>query len=289
MASAYENPNVSVRLSCVKSLCKCLVIDKHATVAPPKVIMTCISSIFIPIVKDLLESLKSMSFRCPALEKGIDEMPFEVGVVDRAVAITTATIEDANADQDADEVIRKEEQTPAHTASENEANESKNNESDKSTSEYLKVVEDAFVALCQLFTLQSKRILHYPSFDKLWFQLLDVLGIILKDVTYPFPNLDDKLEGSVSNKDGVEHNSKSLCPHSTKISNMQNVANDQLKNILMITVVSGIFHKKPVLWELTCEYIHAHYKYCPNITDELFVNGNLANPSESFIATPFKR
>ena len=189
MATAYENTEVSVRVASVKSLCKCLVVDKHATVAPPKVIMTCISSILIPIVKDLLESLKSITLEAP-MPDDTNDASGDIAT-DCIITTTDQSSTDDVEDKESVSIICVTEEPPVVTSDLVEKNLDK---SDDSTLEYITVVEDAFVALCQLFTLQSKRILHYPSFDKLWFQLLDVLGIILQDSTFP-PYLDDiKLE-----------------------------------------------------------------------------------------------
>ena len=245
----YSKPAVSI--ASIQALCRALLVDKHATVAPPAVMMKIMAKLLAPTVSVATEEDSSLSSH--ELENAVP--------ITTDAETTRAVADSAIVESDA----KTEEKLSIGT-------DDKNDDADSDPDlAYVAAVEELLCALCNLFLLQLKRLnssnVHPDAFDKLWFQLLHVLGLMLHE--------KKEIHGEVSSGT-IEHTEESepqggsmLCVTSS-IDSTRQAAYDQLKNMLMVAVVSGIFQSKPTLWSLTCDYIKTQYKYCPNIIEELF-------------------
>lgn len=91
---------------------------------------------------------------------------------------------------------------------------------------------------------QIRRLVISPAFDKFWFRLLHLFGYLLGN-----KSVDDLIV--------IDDN------------HLQQQFKQEFSNLVVITVATGIFAQKKVLWELTEDYV-AKYSYCPEVLEQLF-------------------
>ena len=238
-----NDSRIATSIAAINIASKALLVDKHSAAAPSKVILKVMNKLFAPAVFKLIEDFKANS--------QIDTENH--GVVD------TVDLPTMNSGISSNSTIGL---------------------LVESSDEHIQALQEVLCGLCKLFLLQLKRFINKTiygdSFDKLWFQLLHILGLLLHE-----PKETDVISTPTPSTTPIKaSNEESIAPanihhnkNQTKINikhKIQHVAFDQLKNLLTVTVVSGVFQSKQALWTLTCDYIRTQYHYCPNIVNELF-------------------
>ena len=349
---------MSVRTISLNALRTSLVIDKHSSVAPAKLVLGVMRSIWMPAVSFSLKARNALSkeelfqeqlSECEksAVSKTVNDGCEEnnrLDVADSKSVAAHSSKNDVDAENDGTQHGPDSECTQQKGGTKPEDEDSSGTTEGEVRREYIVAVEVAFKQLCELFVSQLRRIIYLQDFEKLWLQLLQVFRILLnekefrhgtaafapaasvplqeddsksqltKDVSFSetrtLPDSGGDLGGDSPASDssaGVGNNQvdkHTVLPSSVSLQNLssgtsavsksdekmdaagssiQSTACKELKNILIITIVTGIFQDRPRLWQATCDYIHVHYNYCPNILESLLEDSNtsISPPLES--------
>jgi hypothetical protein len=292
----------AVGVASIAAVSTALLTDKHAGAAPARVMMRIMGGMWAPAVARLAEGLRQME--AEAEVAAADAAAVTVGATATAEA-TAAPIQPVGESAGAAEATAGEETlhsgAAAAAALADGADTAGAEQRDRAA--YSAAVEQAIASLCTLFSSQLKRIsgksssVDSESFDRLWFQVLHVLGIHLHDpqqVRVPDPSAPapavaaaDAREGSAgengavpstpptptgaaANRAAAAAAAPTILVPNARLTHTHEVAYEQLKSMLMVMIVSGVFKLKPALWARTCEYIKTNFLFCPLIVEQLF-------------------
>ena len=291
----------AVGVAAIGAVCKALLVDRHACVAPPRIVVLILGEMWAPAVVRLVEGLRAMEAEAAAAAERVAAQPAESPDASPAAEAGSATA-DTDGDE-ASETLHSSAAVAAAIAYDTASSEAQTEADERAA--YVTSVEEAMASLCALFSSQLKRIsgkaqtqnqtqnqtqtqAQGEAFDNLWMKVLHVLGIYLHDpqqVRVLDPDVPEAVGDSPARKDtagaspGGSADSTANAPVAAaptilvpnkRLNHTHKVAYEQLKSTLMVMIVSGIFKVKPALWARTCEYIKTNFLFCPDIVEQLF-------------------
>jgi hypothetical protein len=156
LAESVDDPRLPVRAACVSALCMC-VQDRHATAVPTGVLVDVLGNLMSPVVIRLANILQADITQLMGEKNALSALSMDADDTERAIVSIIRSLKSGNI---APVVIS--------SASSNAID---------NVQRYDIVV--CLEAMSAVFTKHLKRLLLYPTFDKLWLRLLYVLGYFI--------------------------------------------------------------------------------------------------------------
>lgn len=254
LAEGAADTRLLVRESVVDALVKA-VSDRHSFAVPTGVLVQVLTTIYIPLVTFLNECVKKEA-ESPLAVSGVVapvavNTPPPVGSVPSAVA-ASAAIREASHHVLQENWVKIEVQDD--TASADSANSlvARSNGLLNAAS----IFEKSLSGLCSTFLRNIDKLRNFPAFDKLWLNLLDLFGTILRKQPAATP------AGATTAAAGEEAASKvEEAPQTQKV----DFASVKLLDVLTVLLQEGIFVHRESLWKITLEMIQQFR--CSNMGD----------------------
>lgn len=271
LLDGVDDKRSEVRESCAEALCQAI-LDRHASAAPAGVLMSILGGIVSPmiirlrdhVVKAINQALPQSDFfhdKFPTSEQIHETLQQQWVKVEPPLASTAVVVAGTLADGEPTTIETSSPSSLTTKTSSSIALESLLTFDNGTVS----VLMECLSALCKALLHHMKKLSTYPSFDKLWFCILNVLGHFLtsngsqhSDTTTIFSDILDIWDKiSIDIKNQVKD-----------LYAMNRASKDHLQRMLQAMMENGIFDLRPGLITVTIETIR-QFSGCEDLIEPL--------------------
>jgi hypothetical protein len=207
LAEGVSDERAEVRVACAHALCDC-VSDRHAQAVPPGVLIDVLVHVLVPVIRVLGDLLlvdwHSQLIRSSSPAPPPSPAPHSSSTAPSLVQEKDWVSVEHGQGDNASATLRSSDEVVLHCVN----------------------------TLGSVFQQHVRKLADYPSFDKLWLQILQLLGYFL------------------------EVRSEELRPEALRsLKQVVDAAQLQLKELLQVLEKGGVFKRKEGLWMVTRDYL----------------------------------